>query len=215
MSRTTLGTATLNALDQSTRRAIAFFELQLDDGTERLHSQLGSYTWGGNTWTGVGDLATIEESAEVLDLKPDPLRVGLNGLTPAVLDMIDTDQIYHRVAKMYLGALNDDLELIEDPGLIFSGYAQNARMSIGNPDGDIVLLECENRVQSLRRRRNIVWSNAQLQSEYPGDLGLQFIDQVPDSRVLWRGRNPVRLGGGGATPGPGRNPRTPDPGAAR
>ena len=201
MSRPSLGTLTLNALSQNTRRAILFLQIDLDSGTERVHSWLGSISWGGNSWTGVGDLAELPELNENQDTKPDALRVALNGLTPDVVAMIDTQDIYRRGVTMYLGALDEDYQLVEDPGVIFSGIAEQARVTIGDPDGDMVMLEAESELYQLQRAKNVVYSNAQLQSEYSGDLGLQFIDQVADAKTVWRGRNPVRLGAGGSISG--------------
>jgi hypothetical protein len=177
---------------------VLFVEIQLDTGTERFHTGLGEITWGGQVWYGAGQMAAIEELAETIDLTPDAIRLGLNGFDPDVSDLVDTAEIYRRPVIMYLGAFNESYVLVADPDLVFSGYAEDLETSWGGEDGDSAMLTAESELRVLTRPRNLRYTDAQLQDEYSGDLGLEYLEQTKDAKTVWRGRQPTRLGGGSA-----------------
>ena len=201
MGNRTIAAATLAELDNDSARPIAFVEIQLDGGTERFHTDVGIIAWGGNNWHGAGAMSYFEEITETDDLQPDPVRIGLNGFDSDITNMIDNEDLYRRPVLIYVGALNDSLALVADPSLIYSGRIQDSEMTMGAEGGDSVLLTLESELVDFDRPRNVRYTESQLQSEYSTDTGLQYLDQTVDSKTVWRGNNPVRLGSGGSIGG--------------
>lgn len=194
MSRSTLGVATLAQLSATTARPVLFMDLHLDAGIERFHTWIGEIVWDSNTWYGAGELASVEEVEETVALSAAPLRVGLNGVDSTILDLVDDEDIYLRAVNLYLGCLNESEVLVENPGLIFAGFVQNVDLVMGGPEGDSVSLTIESELLELNRTRNVRYTDAQLQTEYPGDVGLEYLEQTKDFRTLWRGHTQTRLG---------------------
>ena len=67
MSRS-FSTSVKNALKSQTVRIVMFAELDFSSGTLYVHDGLGTYTWGGEDWLGVGDfgsISSIEEGSEI------------------------------------------------------------------------------------------------------------------------------------------------------
>lgn len=214
--RSSLGAATLAALEAEAAAPIYFLELLLDvtsspQVTVRLHTGLGTITWGGYDWTGAGSLLSVEGVEETSEINPAPFRCALSGVNSQVTDLVFTQNFHLRPCNFYLGALSDGA-LIEDPGVIHAGFVQDLQMQLGGKD--TVVLTSESEMIFFQRTRNVRYTDRQLQSEYPGDLGLEYVDEVAGATVKWRGQN-NQLGGGGGGPGPGLNPRSRDTSSRR
>lgn len=194
-----ISTSTLNAIEADTAHPILFVELRIDTGSpeviDRLHTGLGTITWGGNDWTGAGSLASIEGVPESMGLSPNAVRMGLSGVDSTITDRVFDTEYYRRPVLVYLGALSDGA-LIEDPSTIFSGFIEKIEMVIGGEDGDSVVLTAESELILFKRSRQVRYTDSRLQSEFSGDKGFEFLEQVVNKKVVWRGQQEARLGGG-------------------
>ena len=188
MSRT-LNAATLARLEADSASIVYFFELTLDSSTERLWTGPADITALGETWVGAGSLAMIDKADSGLEVSPYGLQVGLSGVDATVLDIVfaATDEYYMRPCRLLVGAMADGVAggLAADPDVWFRGFAQKMEMTIGEEGGDMVLLTCESEQIKFNRPRNRRYSDEQLQFDHTGDLGLQYLDRVPGSSVLW------------------------------
>ena len=192
--------ATLTALEADAVTPIYFVELGPFDGnspvvTERLHSGLGTITWGSNDWTGVGELFSMDSVKEDQGLSPQRVALGLSAASSDMLDIVFNTNYYRRPCKVYLGALSSGA-LVADPSQIFSGFIETIEMTMGGNDS--ITLTAESELILFKRSRNVRFTNAQMQDEYSGDLGLQFLDSVATQKVVWRGKD-NNLGGGSST----------------
>lgn len=209
--RESIGTLTLAAIQEQSAVPVIFAELRLDTGTEYLHSWLGNIVWGSNTWVGAGAMTAVDELQESLDGKPSPIRLGLQAIDSTIRDIVDVATIQQRELYCYLGALDlVSFALIEDPFELFGGVMKQLEYSMQNGE-DVALLTGESDDAELDRSPNLRYTNAQLQSEFPGDTGMTRIHQALNSTTVWGGRN-VRTGSGGSVDtggggSPQRDPR--------
>ncbi len=198
-----LGVATIAALEAATAYPVVFVSLALDSGTERFHTGLGVINWGSNDWYGQGELASLDELVQQQGLKAAPIRLGLNSLSQDVLSaLVDSGtDYYNRFVQIYLGALDANFDLVEDPGSIWTGYAQNLEYMFGaeSESGSSASLTCESELINFSRAPQVRYTEAQLQSEYSTDLFFQYLDQVRDFKTVWRGRGNTRLAPGNPT----------------
>lgn len=200
-----ISAATLNAIEAEVATPIFFCELQLDAGTDYLHTGIGTITWGGNDWLGVGDFGSVESVKETATLSPQALRLGLSGLSPDIISLVYDVDYYRRPCILYLGALSDGA-LVADPSVIFSGFIESLEMAWGGPNGDSVVLTAESELILFKRSRDIRYTDNRLQAEFSGDLGLQYKESVATDRVVWRGKD-NNLGGAGGNKGGGNDTR--------
>jgi len=204
-----IDTATLSALESDSVQIIYFIELLIDQGSPetalRLHSGLGTITWGSRTWTGAGSLLAIGTIQETNEINPVPFRASLSGMSSAVTNIVFNTNYYRKPCLAYIGALSDGA-LVADPNVFFSGFIEKMDMSIGAQDGDKVELTAENEFMLFKRSRNIRYTDRQLQSEYSGDLGFEFLEFTAKANVIWRGKN-NGLGGGSGSTGTPVSPR--------
>ena len=187
-----ISAATLAAIESDSAAPVMFAELQLDGGTEYYHTWLGTITWGGNDWIGAGQMASVESVKETKELQPNALRIGLSGLDANMTDIMFNQNYYRRPLIGYLGAMSDGA-LIEDPSVIFSGFIESLEMEMGEQDS--IVLTAESELILFKRSRDVRYTDTRLQSEFSGDLGLQFKESVATDRIVWGGKN-NGLGGG-------------------
>ena len=119
-----LSTAVVNALKSDVVRPVTFAKLDFSSSTMYVHDSIGTFTWGGNDWLGVGDFGSVSTIEEGTDISPYSITLELSGLdsTIANIGSAGTEDYYLRDVDIYLGLLDEDEALIEDPNQIWSGF---------------------------------------------------------------------------------------------
>lgn len=187
-----IDSATLAAIEADSANIVYFIELEIDltaspQVTLRLHSGLGQITWGSKVWTGGGSLLGIQSISESNTPNPAPLKATLSGVDSSVTNVVFNTNYYRKPCKLYLGALSDGA-LVADPDIIFSGFIEKIDMTLGGEEGDSVELTAESEFILFKRTRNVRYTDRQLQSEYSGDLGFEFLEYSSTAKVVWRGK---------------------------
>jgi hypothetical protein len=170
---------------------IVFVELDFPSGTLYVHNGHGTYTWGGNDWLGVGAYGDIDVMEESVDTIPNPVKVMLSSITSEIIEAIRNDDIYDRDAKIYLGAINEDLELQGTPTTWVDGYMEKKELVMGSQDG--VAITIQDDAAKLRQRNGKRFTIEEHQAEFTGDLFFEFLPFVMNAEVLWAGEK-VRTG---------------------
>ena len=196
--------ANLAIWESSSANMLMFVELRLDESAspqviERFWTGLGTISWGGNTWYGMGDLWFMDSIAEGTGLSPKAVRLGLSGIDTDALNLaLGVTQYYKAPALIYLGAFDSNMALAADPDLVFSGYIDSVTGVTGSDEGEQVHVNLESELRYFQKSRKIRWTDNQLQQDYPGDLALQYVAKLQKHKVVWRGKAETRLGSGGS-----------------
>ena len=182
----TIPSVVLNALDDDVISPFFAVELLFDSPNEiRL-------------WTGVGDLilrrvilgqdagnlldiSSVEEAA---DLAVRGATITLSGMTSEVVSLALQEPYQGRVCNIYFGVTSDTTALTQT----FSGYMDQMNIQ-ENPDTATIELTVENKLIDLERPRIARYTSAYQKSVYPGDLGMDFIEDLQDKEIIW-GRSP-------------------------
>lgn len=170
---------------------VIFVALAFPSGTVRVHNSVGTITWGGNDWLGVGAFGNIDAMEESIELVDNPILLTLSSITQEIIDAVKVDDIFGRDADVYLGALNDDGELEGTPTNWISGYMETPSLSIGQENA--VLIQMQTRAARLKQRNNKRFTIEDHQKDYPGDLFFEYLHYVIDAKVEWGGER-VRSG---------------------
>jgi len=173
-------------------RLIFFVDLGFDSGTVRVHNGLGEYSFGGNNYIGLGDFGFIEPIEEGGELSPYSISIGLSGIDDAVkassINLLDTvmgEDIYMRPVTIYTGAIDADGDLLGDPAQHGVYFMDVPEIVVGNQN--IVRVTCESEMAIFDRSNNSRYTDSDLQTEYPGDLGFEYLDQMVEAKIVWRG----------------------------
>ena len=179
-----LSSANLAEVTAEVLHPILFMSLELGSGTVRIHSETGTFTWGGFDWLGVGDFGSISQVEEGSDLSRRTTTYGLTGITSAYLAAILGENYQGKPAKLYVGLLNlTTRQLVDTPELIDQGKLDEPEIKRGTTAS--ITITAENRFSAWDRAQIRRITNADQQSRFPGDRGLEFVDQAAQKEIAW------------------------------
>lgn len=189
---------------------ILFVALYLDSGTIRAHNGQGTYTFGGNSYYGVGAYGNIEAMEESVNAVANPVKVTLSTITPELITAVRTDNVYKRAAEIYVGKLDENLELEGTPTLWIDGYIEKKELVLGETNG--LAFTVQDDAAKLEQRNNKRYTLEEHQRRFPGDQFLEYLPYVQDAATVWAGEQ-VRTGfvNNGSVTGGNTNTRRDNP----
>lgn len=173
---------------------VFFADLGFDDATLYMHTDLGDISWGGHTWTGAGNLSSIEAIEERADGSPSGTVLRLSGINSTLLNEAVTQQYFGRAVSIYFSVRDaSTAALVATPFELFSGQMDQMRVIDGRETSSIELVvESELIVFDSAPMR---WfSDSQLQTDYPGDLGFQYLAAMVNLKLSIGGDQTVFIG---------------------
>ena len=210
-----LSTAVVNALKSDVVRPVTFAKLDFSSSTIYVHDSIGTFTWGGNDWLGLGDLGSVSSIEEGTDISPYSITLQLSGLdsTIANIGSAGTEDYYLRDVDIYLGLLDEDEALIEDPNLIWSGFMDVMTLVTGTQGNNSISLTCESELAKIERSADLKYTHVQQQRVNSNDLFFEYLHEIEGVKILWKDTNSGNLGVGrsGQNQGPGNDGRPTGP----
>jgi hypothetical protein len=130
--------ATLAAMARTPIYPVVMIYLDWPTGPVRVHSNVGTITYDGHDWTGVGNFAGLQMPGEETGLISQPAQLRLIG-APDELDQYLDDPIRDRDGEILFGLVTDRAgnTLIGDPFSIFIGYMDAMRETVASEDGTL------------------------------------------------------------------------------
>ena len=226
MSRS-LTAAVTTEVQKTEVRAEAIAHFAFDSGSLRFWTGVGDLEWNGDTYTGTGHLGGIGPVEETGAVKTSDLAFTLSGLPASLISVALGEHYQGRLCELWVGFFDTSWVLIADPVPTFAGRMDTMTV-VDNGDTASITVVATNRLKDLDRPNHArFYTDQDLQQEYPGDLGFQFVPEMQDAVIIWgKGIMEPAVGGavatqGGGAPGPGASPppggdgrRSPDPGPA-
>lgn len=175
----------LNALAQNEVEPILAVEMLFDSGPVRIWLGIGEITIKGNVFTGAGLLMNFTNIEETGDIQASSVTLNLNGIPASIMALALAEPYQGRLCRIYFGSLRPTPKAVE----VFSGFMD--QMTIDeSPDTVNITLTVENELVDLERPRVRRFTNNDQQSRYPGDLGLEFIEDLQDKEIFWGRASP-------------------------
>lgn len=187
-------TAVATALAQQNVAIVTFAKLEFPSGTVYLHNSLGSYTWGGQDWLGMGNLGSISQVEEGLDVSPYAITLTLSGLDTTISGAALTEDYYLHGVTVYLGVLDTDDALIANPTQIWAGFMDQMNMTLGADGGDAIQLVAESELSRFNKSLNLMYTNTAQQERSSGDLFFNFLHRIEGAKINWGARKPGSAG---------------------
>ena len=171
-------------LTKENYRPLILFNADFPSGFVYAHSGVGDILFNANTYKGVGQLGKVSVIEETNELKPTVIKVELSGVDPALISVALNDNIQGRSAEMYLAFLDDQHQVIGTPVGPWSGRMDIMSGELGNKTATIQL-EVESRLADWERPRMRRYTDADQQQQYPGDKGLEFVNEMQEKEIQW------------------------------
>jgi len=153
-------------------------------------------------WLGVGDLGSISQVEEGLDVSPYAITLTLSGLDATISGVALTEDYYLHPVTVYLGVLDTDDVLISDPTQIWAGFMDQMNMSVGADGGDAIQLIAESELSRFNKSLNLMYTNAAQQEKSSGDLFFSHMHKIEGAKIDWGARGTGSSGGVGTPRGP-------------
>ncbi len=168
-----------------TTEPVVLGKFEFDGGDLNLWTGIGNISFGGDVYTGAGDLVSVGTIVETQLVKAAGLTLGLSGIPSSIIAVALTENYQERPATLWLGFLDSSKALISDPFIIFSG-----RMDVMEIDekGELanIRISLENRLVDLERPKTRWYTPEDQKDEFPGDLFFDFVPTLNDGRqVIW------------------------------
>ena len=159
--------------------------LGFSSGTLYVWSGIGSITWNGNTYTGIGQFggfSTIEEGASV---EARGLTLKLSGVdSTALADALQNLQLGLPVT-IYLALLTGPAgTIIADPIISWQGRMDQPDIFVSGATSTISL-KCESRILDMNVPTDRRLTQEDLNLLTPGDLGCSFVYSIMEVSVYW------------------------------
>lgn len=182
MSRT-VPAALLTALDGDEIEVFYAVDLAFDSGNMRLWTGYGDKTINSQTYTGTGNLLTIEGLEEASDLSARGTTLTLNGLDSTIISYALTEEYQGRLVTIYWGVGSETVE-------VFSGYMDKMTIQ-DSAESATISLTVESRLIVLERpniRRYTRESHAGVRTAKGlsgSDTFFDWLTQLQDKQIVW------------------------------
>ena len=187
-----LAAAAITEIESAFARPLTFAELALDGGTLYLHNGIGTYTWGGHDWLGVGDFGGVDLIEEGEQASPFAVRLRLSGLDTTLAAEALTGDYHLRDVTLYVGFLDASNVLVDDPDLIWAGQIDTMDVVAGVEN--MVMVTCESALAKLDRKNGKLYSDAEQRRGYSGDEFFKYLPEMRDLRLVWSETRASTLG---------------------
>jgi len=185
MSRT-VPAALLTALYADTIEPFYAVDLAFETANVRLWTGYGDKTIGSNTYTGSGNLPSIDGLEEVSDLSARGTTLTLSGLSSTILTYALTEEYQGRTVTIYWGVGSNTVE-------VFRGYMDQMTIQ-DSGETSTISLTVESRLIALERpnvRRYTSEGHAAVRTAKGltgTDTFFDWVQGLQDKQIVW-GRN--------------------------
>ena len=180
-------------------------ELRFDGNIVRMWTGQGTLVLAdGTEWVGLGQLLNISAIEETSEMSVKGASISLSGIPSELLSLALSEPYQGRIAKIYFGTFQQgsilqetsDYILLQDGSRInleststgfnelFSGYMDQMNIEEAGDTATIEMM-VENKLIDLERARVARFTSGYQKSVYPGDLGMDFIEDLQDKRISW------------------------------
>lgn len=166
-----------------------------------VHSGVGTVTYNGDNYIGVGSFGAISEVRESQRTKPGAIELQLDALNTVYLAEALNAGAYGDPVTIYAGYRASDGSLVADPWTLWTGWFEFASISAGTDN--MISVTAQHDLSVLDERDNSRFTDEDQQRKYSGDLGFQYVHEAATAKIVWGGGNPFLRGGSTGGPGSG------------
>lgn len=157
-------------------------DLQLVSGTVHVWSGVGTVTWNGNSYQGVGSLGGVGEIGEGTQVRAEGTTVTLSGIDTALLNDTLADIQVNAPATVWLGAFANGA-IVAAAGA-FAGVVGSPSIAVG-PATLSIQVRLESAMSNLQRPTNRRYTSADQRYYHPDDSGFNWVEVLNDIALRW------------------------------
>jgi hypothetical protein len=166
-------------------RPVFFVSMQFADQTIYAHTSIGTITFEGQAWLGVGTLGEISSVSEGGEVDAQGISIKLSGIDPNLLNEAINELNSGGIAQVFLGFLDLNGALVADPIPLFVGLMDAPEIDI-DTDTATIAIAVENRLSDLNRARGGRYTDQDQRQRYPNDGSFQWVSYLQDQHFNWK-----------------------------
>jgi hypothetical protein len=184
----------VSSTNQSTAEAVhvelvTLVAMDFPSGYLRLHTRIGTITFGTNDYLGVGKFGGVSEIDEDAQLRPAGVSVTLSGVDAPLVSSAITEACHGRSITIYQGFLNvSTMALVADPETVFKGLMDYMTIDLGQNTGSITV-QCEGEMARWLRHNGSLYTNESQQALFSGDRGFDQVPYLQNRKIDWSKSN--------------------------
>jgi hypothetical protein len=185
MSRLTIPSGFATAIADGHVNIFPLMELQFASGTDYICGLDHDVVYGGNTYLAAGRCIGIEPIKET-GLQTEGLRIMLDGATSANVALVLGEKVQGRKAIIRMAVIDGTGTLRVDEN-VWTGLMDVMAIE-DSPDACRAIITAEHMLAIWDRPKIKRYSDAEQQLLFPGDLGLQYIEEMAEANIVWPGK---------------------------
>ena len=155
------------------------------------HSGIGTITYDGNSYVGVGNLGNVTAARESELLGPVAVTLTLSGIDSAFMTEALNSGSHGDAITIYEGYRNTDGTLLDDPWIVWQGTLEYSQLTRG--ESNTISLVCQHDLAVLEEKDGGRFTDEDQQNKYSGDLAFEFVHDQAGKKLFWGG-GPVSTG---------------------
>lgn len=163
--------------------SLILVEMDFPTGFLRLTNAGMNVAWGGHTWYGVGDLGALDPVQETATLEAPQLAFQLTGIRPEYVAVALGQHYKGRAVRIWEAPLDGAYRVVADPAIVWLGRMDTLDIELG-PTATLTMTSIS-RLDDWSRAKVRRYNHEDQQIDYPGDLGLAFVEQMVEKELRW------------------------------
>lgn len=179
-------------INASVRGVTLLIDLEFASGTIYATTFSMPIAANGHTYTALGNVLTVSDFRESEVLTTDKLSLKLSLVNTAMLAYVigPASEYRNRSVRIYAQLLGDTWIPVETPILRWVGYMDKVRVTrrtskTDKSSGEIELVCQRAGLSRFRNKIGFRMSHAQQQLDFPGDMGLEYTEQLVTNPPVW------------------------------
>ncbi|HKD62364.1 MAG TPA: hypothetical protein VKB47_18010 [Terracidiphilus sp.] len=164
---------------------LALVDITLKTGSAHVWSGVGTLSWNGNTYLGVGSLGEIGDVKEGIEVRAEGTTIALSGIDPNLLTDCLSDIQIGAPATIWFGVFQNGA-IVGTPYPLFSGTVDKPSTPIGT-DSLTIALALESKMTDHARATMRRYTSSDQRYYYSDDIGLHWVETLADIALRWGG----------------------------
>jgi hypothetical protein len=140
-------------------------------------------TYGGNTYSAVGGLGSVEPTTESTG-QPKGLRFTLSGVPSSMISLALAEPVQGKTVNVYVAIFDPATYTILDAALEWNGTLDTMVISEDGATATITV-NAEHAGIDLLRAVPVRYTDMDQQRLFTGDLGFQYVTDQADQTIVW------------------------------
>ena len=170
---------------------IVLLKAEFDSGDLNLWTGIGNLSYGGDTYTGAGNLLGISTITESVNLEANGVNFTISGIPSSIISTALSEDYQGRNISCYFACLDSSGALVSSPYLLFKGRMDVLEITESGESASVTV-RAENALIDFRRIKERRFTDKDQKAVYSTDKGLEYIDQLPDREIIWGRASPKK-----------------------